>query len=97
MAEVTAVTAIAALSYGLYSGERQAATAKKGLRLQDEAQTKAEALAASDARQAAEADKRASQKSPDLNVLLGDQQPRANQQSINTDRLLLGRSKLLGA
>ena len=97
MPAVTAVTAIAALGYGVYAGERQAATARQGLRLQDEAQNKAEAAAASDARQAAEADKRASQKSPDLNVLLGDQTPKASQTSLDINRLLLGRSKLLGA
>lgn len=97
MAATSAVTAIAALGYGVYSGERQAKAAKKGLKLQQRAQQEAHAAAVSQARAADEAEGRARQKTPDLNVLLGDQlTAKPGPTSVDADRLLLGRPGLLG-
>lgn len=98
MADVAlAVIAAAGLGYSAYAGERQQAAAKKGLRLQEEAQNEAQTAAIRDARVADEEENRARQKTPDLNVLLADQMtPRSGPTSIDADRLLLGRPGLLG-
>lgn len=98
MAETAlAIIAGAGLLYSGYSGERQASMARKGKRDQDEAQAKAENAAVSQARQAEEAENRARQKSPDLNVLLARElKPKPAQGSIDANRLLLGRPGLLG-
>lgn len=97
MPAVSAITAIAALGYSVYSGERQADVAQQNLRLQERAQQDADKAATADARRAAEAEKKAAQRTPDLNVLLAGEKRPAGPTSIDTDRLLLGRSSLLGS
>ncbi|MEY5098085.1 MAG: hypothetical protein RJA36_804 [Pseudomonadota bacterium] len=98
MPAVLAAAAVASLAYGVYSGENQKKVAKKGLRLQDQAQQDAQDAAIRDATLAEEETNRARQKTPDLNVLLADQmKPKASQSAIDADRLLLGRPGLLGA
>lgn len=97
MVEVLAATAVLGLGYSIYSGQRQQAAAKKGLGLQQRAQKEAETASIREARLADEEQNRARQKSPDLNVLLGDQlMSKPGQTGIDVDRLLLGRPGLLG-
>jgi hypothetical protein len=84
-------------AYGAYAGEKQHQTAKKGLRLQEKAQQEAKDSTVRAARIGEEEEAKARQKPPDLNVLLADQlNPKPSQQSINSDRLLLGRPGPLG-
>jgi len=95
---VQAAVALASLAYGIYAGETQSAVARKGRREAKDAQRKAEDAALSDAKLAEQEENRARQKTPDLNVLLGDQslRPRPGKGSIDVDRLLLSRPGLLG-
>lgn len=94
---VQAAVAIASLAYGVYAGETQSAVARKGRREAKDAQRKAEDAALSDAKLAEQEENRARQKSPDLNVLLGDVlRPKPGKGSIDVDRLLLSRPGLLG-
>lgn len=98
MAETAlAIIAGAGLLYSGYAGERQATAARKGKHAQEKAQDAAEAASISQARQASEDEKRARQKTPDLNALLARElQPKPAQGSIDTNKLLLGRPGLLG-
>lgn len=98
MAAVSAVTAIAALGYGIYSGQQQQAAARKGLHLQLQAEKNAENAAIREAKIGDEEEKRAKQKSPDLNVLLADQMlpKKPGQTGVDANRLLLGRPGSLG-
>ena len=89
--------ALASLAYGVASGERQANVQRQGRRSQEQAQKQAETAVVREARTAEEADNRAKQKTPDLNVLLADElQPKPGKDSIDANRLLLGRPGLLG-
>ncbi len=98
MPAVLAGAAVLSLAYGIDSGQKQQAAAKKGLRLQEQAQQDAQDAAIRDATLAEEETNRVRQKTPDLNVLLADQmKPKASQSAIDADRLLLGRPGLLGA
>ena len=91
------IIAGAGLIASTYFGVKQEQAAKKGLRLQDQAQNQAEAAAASQARQAQEDENRARQRAPDLSVILGDQlTAKPGKNGIDADRLLLGRPGLLG-
>jgi len=74
MAAVTAATAVLALGYGVYSGEKQATAQKRALKDQQLAQQRAEALTMSQNRVNRENIKRASQKQPDVAALLAEQQ-----------------------
>lgn len=97
MVEVLATAAVLGLGYSAFSGERQAAAARQGRRDQEQAQKQAETAAISQQRQADEAENRARQKTPDLNVLLSRElKPKPSPTSIDADRLLLGRPGLLG-
>lgn len=85
------------LVYGVVSGERQAGVQRQARRDQEKAQDDAMAATVREARTAEEEANRARQRSPDVDVLLGDQQRRApGPNSIDADRLLLGRPGLLG-
>lgn len=97
MAVTSAVAAVAALGYGVYAGERQHAAGRENRRMQERAQEDAEDAALREARIGEEEEKRARQKSPDLNVLLQDQlQQKPGPNGIDANRLLLGRPGLLG-
>jgi len=94
---VQAAVAIAGLAYSVVRGEQQAAAARRGRRDAQEAQAKAESAALADTKRAEEEANKAQQRSPDLNVLLGDAlTPKKDQRSIDTDKLLLGRPGPLG-
>jgi hypothetical protein len=95
--EVLATAAVLSLAYGVHSGERQAKSARRGLRLQEQAQNDAQSAAIREARIGEEEENRARQKGPDLNVLLADQlKPKRGPDTMDVDRLLLGRPALLG-
>lgn len=103
MPYVSAVTAVAALGYGIYQGEEQKSQAKKSLRNQATAQRQAESAAISQARKADEATRRANQKQPDPTALLAGAQSRTRAPSLLTgpsgvdpSLLTLGQPKLLG-
>jgi hypothetical protein len=53
-------------------------------------------MALSEARTAVETERQATQKQPDLTVLLDGESPQMGSQSMDLDRLLLGRPGLLG-
>jgi uncharacterized protein HemX len=89
--------ALAGLGYGIYSGEEQKRQAKAGRKRQEQQQRKAEHAAVAAQRRADDQERRASEKTPDLNVLLGDQAlPKPGTRGVNADRLLLGRPGVLG-
>lgn len=97
MAYVAALAAIGQLAYGVYSGERQAAAQRAGVRDQKAAQQEAKQAALHQERLSQLAEGAASAKAPDLNVLLGAQQaPKAGPRGINMSQLLLGAPRLLG-
>lgn len=98
MAEVSAAAAVAALGYSIFAGERQAGATRKGLRLQERTQYEAQNAAIREAKIGEEEEKRAKQKSPDLNVLLADQMlpKKPGQTGVDANRLLLGRPGSLG-
>lgn len=91
------LVAAASLAYSGYAGQQQKSAAKKGMRLQEEAQQEAQNAAISTSRKAAEDEKRARAQAPDLNVLLADQQKfKGGSQGINAEKLLLGKPSALG-
>src|SRR5262245_549434 len=97
MAFTSAAVAVVGLGYAIYSGEQQRRAAKKGLQQQQAAQNQAQAAAISQARQAEEEEQRARRKSPNLAVLLGEQQKGApGSKGVDSERLLLGKPGLLG-
>ena len=97
MVVASAIISGLALGYGVYAGEAQQSAARKGMRLQQTAQREAENSAIREAKIGEEQEKRAKAQSPDLNVLLADQlRPKVSRDSINADRLLLGRPGALG-
>ena len=98
MAITSAVIAAASLGYGAYAGEEQASARRRGQRQQERAQDAAESAAVREGRVADEEANRARRKKPDLTSILEDasRQRTGATPSIDPDRLLLGRSGLLG-
>lgn len=77
MAVVGAITAVAALGYGVYSGERGAQQQKQAVRKQEQAQKDNLASAAA-AQRAADAEQRkANARKPDVTSLLASEQQQA--------------------
>lgn len=73
---VAAITAVASLGYGVYSGEEGRATQKTGMRRQQAAQNQAQSQALRQQKLAAEANAKANAKAPDISSLLAfEQQP----------------------
>ena len=95
---VSDIVSLGSLGYQVYAGEEGRRLQRSGLRDQRAAQDEAQAAAVSSARRAAEAANRARRKAPDLDVLLGNElKPRSGKRdSIDVDRLLLGRPGVLG-
>lgn len=94
---VNAAVQVAALAYQAVAGEQQRKAGQRGRRDAQQAARLSEDAALSEQRRAEEAENAARQKSPDLNVLLGDERKRKpGPGSIDVDKLLLGRPKLLG-
>lgn len=84
------------LAYGGYAGERQATAQRKGAKNQREAQQTAESNALKQERLGEQEATRARQKTPDLDVLLGDlTKPKQSSLGINQSQLLLG-NRFLG-
>lgn len=98
MAVGSAIVAGLALAYGAVAGERQHSEQRRGQRAQEAAQNAAERDASAQERTAEQEANRARNRQPDLGVLLNDvaQGFRPTQNSVNADRLLLGRPGLLG-
>lgn len=95
--------ALASLTYGVIQGERGSQNQKKGIRLQREAQDRAEARAVRQENAAAEAQRRESAKIPDIGAMLTQEQTLAGTNSllsgpggVAAGRLRLGRPTLLG-
>lgn len=81
---------IAGLGYGVYSGEQQAAQAKKGLKRQDKAQKEAQGNALRQDRLNQEEEAKAKAKPPDVDTLLGTNKPKPGSLGISPSQLLLG-------
>lgn len=95
--------ALASLTYGVIQGERGSQNQKKGIRLQREAQDRAEARAVRQENAAAEAQRRESAKIPDIGAMLTQEQTLAGTNSllsgpggVAAGRLRLGRPTLFG-
>lgn len=103
MGYVQAAIAVAAMAYGVIQGERSSQAQKKGLRLQAEAQDRAEARAVRQENAAAESYRRENAKIPDIGAMLTQEQTLAGTNSllsgpggVAAGRLRLGRPTLLG-
>lgn len=103
MPVVTAIAAVGALGYGIYSGERGQQVQKKALRRQDEAQKQAVAAAGEQQRRADMEQRAAHMKQPDIGELLafeqgfGDLGKSSQQTTADPSRIRLGKSDLLGS
>lgn len=74
MAVTTAIAAVAAASYGVYSGEQQKSAQKAAVRRQADAQKQAQALSVAQARKADQETMAANRKTPDIGSLLAFEQ-----------------------
>ena len=92
---LAAVAAVAGTGYAVYSGERGASMQRAAVRRQKDAEKQAEFEAARNERIANEERNKAEQKSPNLDVLLNQQDPKPGALGIDTSRLLLG-NRFLG-
>lgn len=95
--------ALASLTYGVIQGERGSQNQKKGIRLQKEAQDRAEARAVRQENSAAEQRRRESARVPDIGAMLTQEQSLSGVSSLLSGaggvapgRLKLGRPTLLG-
>lgn len=79
MAVVGAISAIAALGYGVYSGQQQAKAQKRALRSQEQAQKESTAAAAAQQRRAEMEAKKANARKPDTASILANEQKSALQ------------------
>lgn len=100
---VQAAIAIGSLAYGIIQGERGSMAQKKGIRLQKEAQDRAEARAVRQENAAAESYRRENARIPDIGAMLTQEQTLAGTNSllsgpggVAAGRLRLGRPTLLG-
>lgn len=102
-AGIGAAAALASAGNAVVQGAESASKQRKGLRQQKDAQSTAEAAAATTARKADEANARANAKQPDVagmlanETLTGPFSMLTGAQGVNPNRLQLGRKSLLGA
>jgi len=104
MAVTGTIAAVAALGYGVYSGERAASAGKDAMHKQDKAQKDAQSAAQRQMQQNAEEFANANKKKPDLTSLLAGEQALSSGGSKSTflsggvdpSALKLGRTSLLG-
>ena len=104
MAVTGAITAVAALGYGIYAGEEQKSAQRKAVRKQEAAQKDASATAAAQQRRAEMDAKRARSRQPDVGSLLSNEMkgsldgPSATMLSGGGGRsaMKLGKTSMLG-
>lgn len=104
MAVTGSIAAVAALGYGVYSGERAAGAGKDALARQEKAQKDAQTAQQRQMQQSAEEFARANKKKPNFASLLAGEQPLSGggaqstflTNGVDPSAMKLGRTSLLG-